>query len=963
MNSRSAEMLTPREQEVIELLSTGLTNEEIARRLGISLDGVKYHVSGIFRRLRVKNRREAASLHLGTDGGVLTPREREVIELISTGLTNEEIARQLGISLEGVKYHVSGILRRLSVESRREAASLHLRTERNGWLAAWAPVLFLRKLPFAWLPKAAAGAVLTTAAAGIALLAWGVLSTSSVAVTTTGCTSVEQSAGNPPNCAPGVEPAAAGPDAISAVSAGGQHTCAVKDKGVWCWGRNGAGATPDAIVPVAVSGLASGVSAISAGANHACALKDGGAVWCWGLYMSDDLGDPGRVCLDGTDTCIVTAPVAVPGLASGVSAISAGGNDTCAVRHGGAWCWNNGFGCRGGPCDSHVAVAAPGLESGVSAISVGWDLRCALKDGGAWCWGSNWAGQLGNNSTTDSPVPVAVSGLGSGVSAISAGDAHVCALKDGGVWCWGINRDGELGNNSTTDSPVPVTVSGLASGVSAISAGGGHTCALKAGGVWCWGLNSHGQVGDNSTADNLVPVAVPGLTSGVSAISAGASHTCALKDDGIRCWGRNDAGQLGNNRPTHSDVPVAVSGLASGVSAIEGACALKAGGVWCWGRNSNGQLGDNSTTDSNVPVAVSGLASGVSSISGGEDHSCALSAGGAWCWGANWAGQLGNNSTTDSLVPVAVSGFGSSVSAISSGEDHSCALKGDGVLCWGNNSNGQLGNNSMTQSHVPVAVPGLETGVSAISGACALRDGGVWCWGFNEFDRQAAATAAAARGDATDRASALCWDARCSTALVAVAGLTSGVSAISAVDFAQGCAIKSGGAWCWDTDGIGNIGLAPVSGLGSGVSAISAISATPGQGCAVKDGGAWCWQGTTGAAPVPGFGSGVSAISAEPGHSCALKEGGVWCWGDNSYGQLGNDSPSYSPAPVPVLFTPQSAGDIAAAPDAQPLPSQPSADPADHRAAYVLGGTAAAALVIVVAGMWAVRRRRSSKTP
>ena len=118
MKSRYAPALTHREQEVIELLSAGRTNEEIARQLGISLAGVKYHVSGIFRRLRVKNRHEAASLHLGTEGGVLTHREQEVIDLLSTGLTNEEIARQLGISLEGVKYHVSGILRRLDVESR-----------------------------------------------------------------------------------------------------------------------------------------------------------------------------------------------------------------------------------------------------------------------------------------------------------------------------------------------------------------------------------------------------------------------------------------------------------------------------------------------------------------------------------------------------------------------------------------------------------------------------------------------------------------------------------------------------------------------------------------------------------------------------------------------------------------------------------------------------------------------------
>jgi DNA-binding NarL/FixJ family response regulator len=57
------------------------------------------------------------------DGGPagLSPREREVLELIATGATNPEIAAQLFLSPHTVKEHTSALYRKLGVRNRAEA--------------------------------------------------------------------------------------------------------------------------------------------------------------------------------------------------------------------------------------------------------------------------------------------------------------------------------------------------------------------------------------------------------------------------------------------------------------------------------------------------------------------------------------------------------------------------------------------------------------------------------------------------------------------------------------------------------------------------------------------------------------------------------------------------------------------------------------------------------------------------
>jgi alpha-tubulin suppressor-like RCC1 family protein len=201
---------------------------------------------------------------------------------------------------------------------------------------------------------------------------------------------------------------------VTTLAAGYGHTCAVTQAGVECWGANAFGqlgnnSTTDSPVPVLVAGLSSGVVAIAAGTQHTCAVVSG-LVRCWGDNSFSQLGE-----LFISQSPV---PVDVGGLGSNiVSSIAAGEVHTCVLtKTGGMFCWGaNTYGQLGDPSSvpGQVGIAQPvsGLSSGVTAIAAGSQHTCAVLTGGVVeCWGLNNGGQLGDNNTEmfrALPMPIA----------------------------------------------------------------------------------------------------------------------------------------------------------------------------------------------------------------------------------------------------------------------------------------------------------------------------------------------------------------------------------------------------------------------------------------------------------------------------------------------------------------------------------------------------------------------------
>ena len=235
-------------------------------------------------------------------------------------------------------------------------------------------------------------------------------------------------------------------------------------------------------------------------------------------------------------------------------------------------------------------------------------------------------------------------------------------------------------------------------------------------------------------------------------------------------------------------------------------------------------------------------------LAGGGDHTCAIDTDkNVWCWGLNESGQLSQTGMTESTKPVMVEGL-KNIVAIAAGWKHTCAIQSDGVmLCWGANDLGQLGNSTTDDQLIPAPVTGMTDAVALAAGdahTCAVKtDGTVWCWGLN-------ADGQLGDGSVDDHISP-----------AQVTGVT-GATTVGAGFFHACASTDAGKVFCWGE----NLSLQ----LGPGGGDNDSLS-TPVE--------------VTGAALA-----GTSSVTCGDAHSCAIAGGDVVCWGENTKGQIGNDS-------------------------------------------------------------------------
>lgn len=147
---RSGSALTEQERQLLTLSCRGLSNREIAHQVALAESTVKKRLHRSFRKLGASNKGQAFRIGLRQglinvldlypveslitcyvppvpEKMILTERERRMLALAGQGLSNQQIAQKMEVSVSGVKRCLSNAFAKLGAPSRAKAI----------WLAQW----------------------------------------------------------------------------------------------------------------------------------------------------------------------------------------------------------------------------------------------------------------------------------------------------------------------------------------------------------------------------------------------------------------------------------------------------------------------------------------------------------------------------------------------------------------------------------------------------------------------------------------------------------------------------------------------------------------------------------------------------------------------------------------------------------------------------------------------------------
>ncbi len=246
---------------------------------------------------------------------------------------------------------------------------------------------------------------------------------------------------------------------------------------------------------------------------------------------------------------------------------------------------------------------------------------------------------------------------------------------------------------------------------------------------------------------------------------------------------------------------------------------------------------------------------------------------GVQSWGLNAVGQIGDGTMTQRLTPTPTTGLdGTKAALVAANADYSLAVYFDGtVRAWGGNQYGKLGDGTTTNRALPVTVSGLNNVRAVACGgdhSLALTyDGTVFAWGHNNL------------GQLGNNAIP---DSAVPVQVKGVGGVGFLTDVVSIACGSQHClAVKSDGsvyAWGGNQSAELGIGVTDTSPHRTPV----AVKAVTGNGA------------LTDVVNIASYAQFTLAV---------MRDSTVVAWGDNTYGQLGNNTTTRGLRPANVLTT------------------------------------------------------------